>query len=304
MKLLLIGARGQLGFELDQAARNIGYGLAAVDLPEFDITKSSDIEAFMHREQPNVVINASAYTQVDRAESEPERAHAVNAEGPAQLAAACAQHKTPLIHISTDFVFDGQKNAPYTEADPPAPLGVYGHSKAMGEAHVRNAHTSHIILRTAWLYGVHGHNFVKTMLRLAAEKDALRVVADQHGSPTCAADLAEAILAIVKCCQYQQAIPWGTYHYAGAGVTSWHGFAVKILEAARRYQPLKATSVIPIATSEYPTPARRPANSALDCRLIENTFGVKARPWQESLERTLKELLGRGSAGLEVGIKD
>jgi dTDP-4-dehydrorhamnose reductase len=243
--------------------------------------------------QPEVVINAAAYTQVDKAESEAALAFAVNTTGSANLARMCAKNKIPLVHISTDYVFDGQKGTSYLETDAISPVGVYGRSKADGEIEIRSHLKEHIILRTSWLYGIHGHNFAKTMLKLATTKPKIRVVADQYGSPTNAADLAQTILIISDRMQFNDDVDWGTYHYCGQGVISWYNFAEKIIGLARLYADVKTTRIEPIATADYPTRAVRPIYSALDCSRIQKHFGINPKPWQKSLEITIKELLVR-----------
>jgi dTDP-4-dehydrorhamnose reductase len=283
MKLLVIGENGQLGWEVCRQGKNQGIDISSLDLPDFDITEPSKAKKAVSQAGVSLVINASAYTAVDKAESEPEVAFAVNRDGPAYLAASCAEIGIPLIHISTDYVFDGRKNDPYLETEPVSPLGMYGKSKAAGETEIRNTLKEHIIIRTAWLYGLHGNNFVKTMLRLREEKEVFRVVADQYGCPTYAADLADAILTIATQISQQCNIIWGTYHYCGKGVTSWHGFAQAIFDLANHYDTFQGKEVAPITTSEYPTPAKRPANSSMDCSLIIKNFGISLRPWQESL---------------------
>src|SRR5712691_12928846 len=224
MKLLVLGAGGQVGHELCRLAWPAGYRLAAVDRDGIDITQREKVFAAMARERPDIVINAAAYTAVDRAESEPDIAWASNCSGPANLAAACRDAVIPLIHLSTDYVFDGSKSGAYREDDPVEPLGVYGKSKEAGDQAVRGALAQHVILRTAWVYSAHGRNFVKTMLRLAGERPVLRVVADQVGSPTSAGDIAAAISTIVRQIEAGNT-RWGTYHFAGAGAVTWHGFA-------------------------------------------------------------------------------
>ena len=283
MRVLVIGANGQLGWELCRKGEEQGFDMVALDLPEIDITEPSTVKKEVSQTGISLVINAAAYTAVDKAESEPDLAFAANRDGPGYLASSCAQVGIPLIHVSTDYVFDGSKKGPYLETDPVSPLGVYGQSKAAGETEVRDHLQEHLILRTAWLYGVHGHNFVKTMLLLAREKEVLRVVADQYGCPTYAADLAEAILAILAQIAEAGDIAWGTYHYCSKGITTWHGFAEKIFDLAKECDSLMVKEVVPIATAEYPTPAKRPANSVLDCSLIIEHFGISPRPWQESL---------------------
>jgi dTDP-4-dehydrorhamnose reductase len=288
MKLLVLGARGQVGQELCRLGWPAGYEVAGFDRDRVDITRPEAVVAALAREQPDIVVNAAAYTAVDRAESEPEAAWAGNCTGPANLAAACADDGIPLIHISTDYVFDGTKTGPYREDDPAAPLGVYAESKEAGDRAVREVLPQHVILRTAWVYAAHGHNFVKTMLRLAGERPVLRVVADQTGSPTSAADIAGAIGVIVQ----QVAAGnrrWGTYNFAGGGAVTWHGFAAAIFEEAAPWRG-PPPRVEAIATAEYPTPARRPANCVLDCTRIGETFGIVPRPWREALVDVIREI--------------
>ena len=247
----------------------------------------------MSQSGASLVINAAAYTAVDKAESEEDIAYAVNKDGPAYLASACKEAGIPLIHVSTDYVFDGSKKGPYLESDPVSPLGVYGRSKAAGEEEIRSRLQKHIILRTAWLYGIHGSNFVKTMLRLGKERQSLRVVSDQYGCPTYASDLAEAILAISENHLEGRKIVWGTYHFCGGGFTTWHAFAEEIFRIACRYQSFNVKEIVPIGTSEYPTAAKRPHNSVLDCSLLRKNFGIIPHPWEESLAVMIEKLLGK-----------
>lgn len=294
MKILILGTSGQVGTELMRAAWPQGTELVGLARPDVDMARLETVEAAVAEHAPDLVVNATAYTAVDKAESDRDAAFAVNRDGPARLAAACAARGVPLIHISTDYVFDGTKPAPYTEDDPVAPLGAYGASKEAGEAAVRAALPQHVILRTSWVYAAHGANFVKTMLRFGRERDEMRVVADQHGAPTAAADIAAAIVAIagrIAAGRNEGAdVPWGTYHFTGTGETTWHGFAESIfqrLEAATGRRPrLQA-----ITTADYPTPARRPANSRLDCARIRTAFGIEAPRWEDSLDRVLDVLL-------------
>jgi len=294
MKILLTGAYGQVGWELTRRSRKRGFAVDATDVDVFDITDPRAVEEKVCGQGWELVVNCAAYTAVDRAESEPELALAVNRDGPANLAAACGKAHIPLVHISTDYVFDGSKQGPYRETDPVLPLGVYGRSKAEGDTEVRSRLREHIILRTSWVYGVHGNNFVKTMLRLGQERRVLRVVNDQRGCPTNAADLAEVILAIAGRCDRN---PWGTYHYSGKGVTTWHGFAEAIFTEAQKYTSLLVERVEPIPSSQYPTPAKRPANSVLDCSLFTRTFGIEPRPWRESLAEVIHGLFSQGQDG-------
>jgi dTDP-4-dehydrorhamnose reductase len=288
MKILVTGARGQVGRELARRGEARGFEMEALDRQALDIADPQAVAERVCRPGPALVVNAAAYTAVDRAESEPELAFAVNRDGPAHMALACGRAGMPLIHLSTDYVFDGDKAGPYLETDPVSPLGIYGRSKEEGEGKVRAHLREHVILRTSWVYGVHGHNFVKTILRLARERKVIRVVADQRGCPTSAADLAEAVLEIAARLGGNR---WGTYHYCGEGATTWHAFAEAILAEARKHTLLVAEQVEPITTAQYPTPARRPANSVLDCSLFTRTFGIKPRPWRESLAHVISELL-------------
>jgi dTDP-4-dehydrorhamnose reductase len=288
VKLLVTGRTGQVGHELARLAWPSGWRLAAFDHAGLDITRREAVFAAVAEERPDLVINAAAYTAVDRAESETEAAWAGNAEGPGHLAAACQEAGIPLLHISTDYVFDGSKSGPYREDDPVNPIGAYGRSKEAGERAVRAALTEHMILRTAWVYGAHGNNFVKTMLRLAGERPVLRVVADQHGAPTSAADIAGAIAAVARQIASGNA-RWGTYHFTGSGATTWHGFAEAVFAEAAPYRG-PPPRVEPIATADYPTPAQRPANSVLDCTRIAQDFGIVPRPWRAALAEMIREI--------------
>jgi len=291
MKFLIIGSKGQLGSELVTECKRNDFSFLALDLPEFNITDTSQVEKTFADFKPSIVINASAYTNVDKAETEPEIAFSVNSDGPANLAVSCDKNRIPVIHISTDYVFDGSKGQPYAESDPVSPLGVYGKSKEQGDSKVRSILKQHIILRTSWLYGAYGNNFVKIMLRLGIENEIIKVVSDQYGCPTCAADLAEAVVDISKQIIQSSKIAWGTYHYCGSGITTWHKFAKAIFEIASQYQNYKVSSVEAITTAQYPTRTKRPAFSALDCGLIKKHFGINTKPWQGSLEKTIERIL-------------
>ena len=239
--------------------------------------------------EARVVVNAGAYTAVDAAESDRARAFAVNAEGPGVLAEATAKRELPLVHISTDYVFDGTKSGAYVETDLPRPQGVYGASKLAGEEAVRAGNSKHLLIRTAWVYSAHGKNFVKTMLRLGAEREVLRIVDDQRGSPTSARDLAEAVLqAAETAIGPAEQSPWGTYHCAGAGDTTWCGFARAIFEEAGAWAGHPRIEAI--ATEDFPTPAARPKNSVLDSSRFAAAFGTRPRPWRAALKDVLAEL--------------
>ena len=295
MKILVFGASGQIGREVCRAAWPPRYAILPLDRKAVDITKSAAVSAMLARETPDLVINLAAYTAVDRAESEPEVAWAANCVGAAHIAGACDESATPLVHLSTDYVFDGRKTGPYREEDAVGPLGVYGRSKEAGERAVRAAVARHMILRTAWVFGAYGANFVKTMLRLAAERPVLRVVADQRGCPTAAADIAAALMVIAAHIERGEA-KWGTYHFVGAGAASWHSFAQAIFDQAAP-QLAACPQVEPITTEQYPTPARRPMNSVLDCRKIEEVFGISSPPWRTALATVIRELLDRTPPG-------
>src|SRR5712671_2666848 len=288
MKLLVLGAAGQVGRELCRLAWPAGTAIASMDRAEIDIADKEAVFEVIARECPDIVINAAAYTAVDRAENEPDAAWTANCTGPANLATACRAAAIPLIHLSTDYVFDGRKAGPYREDDSVNPLGVYGTSKEAGDRAIREALAEHVILRTAWVYSAHGQNFVKTMLRLAAERPVLRVVADQTGSPTSAADIAAAIQEIVRQIR-AGSTKWGTYNFTGAGAVTWHGFAETIFKEAAPWRG-PPPRVEAIATADYPTPARRPANSVLDCGRIGEAFGIVPRPWRQALAEVIGEL--------------
>lgn len=277
-KILVTGINGQVGWELHRKASLSGFEVIGCDRNDLDITDQQAVGAKVYQSHPDIVINCAAYTAVDQAETDVEQAYVVNRDGPGWLAESCAALAIPLIHISTDYVFDGQQNRPYTEDDPVSPLGVYGKSKEAGEQAIRQRIDNHLIIRTSWVYGVHGQNFVKTMLRLGGERDELRVVDDQWGCPTFAGDLADALLGITRKIQQGGSIPWGTYHCCGTTKISWHGFASLIFEMARDTVPLQVKRVMAIPTSEFPTPAKRPMYSVFDCSRIKSAFGVELGP--------------------------
>lgn len=291
MKVLITGANGQLGRELIRQGWKFNFKIQGVNHQELDITSEDQVNQMLTHGCPSVVINAAAYTDVDKAERESDIAYAVNKDGPAYLARYCADHGLTLIHISTDYVFDGTKGRPYQENDPIAPLGVYGQSKAQGEDVIRSTLKDHLIVRTSWLYGVYRNNFVKTILKLSHERTNLRVVADQFGSPTSAADLAMALLTIVEKISTGEKFDWGTYHYCGKGITTWHGLAEKIIQLAESSKTLQIKQVTPISTAEWPTPTKRPPYSVLDCSHLISQFGIALKPWQESLKHTVDRIL-------------
>ena len=283
-KTLLIGAKGQVGRELQST---LSGDVTALGREDLDLTQKELICQVVNSLQPDLIVNAAAYTAVDKAETEKDLAESINAIAPKILAAECAKIGAILIHISTDYVFDGTKNTPYLEADKTNPLGVYGQTKRAGEIAIQNSEAKHIILRTAWVYGTYGKsNFVKTMLRLAKEREELRVVTDQVGSPTRALDIANAIAALTVRDNCES-----IYHFTNSGVASWYDFAVAIFEEAEKLGfPLKIKQVLPIATSEYPTPAKRPAYSVLSSKKISKILGNHPPHWRESLREMLQKL--------------
>jgi dTDP-4-dehydrorhamnose reductase len=296
--ILVAGRTGQLARCLAQEARRRGTLLVALGRPELDLTQPELLARAVEAHAPRAIVNAAAYTAVDKAEAEPALAMAINRDGAGALAAAAARLEVPFLHVSTDYVFDGRKERPYVEEDAPAPLGAYGRSKCDGEAAVRAACPAGVILRTSWVYSPFGQNFVTTMLRLAATREKVQVVDDQHGAPTAAFDLASAILDLVE---RLTAAPrardtGGIYHLAADGETTWHGFAAAIFAGwARRGHRVPALE--PITTAQYPTAARRPQNSRLDCSKSARVFGLRLPPWRSSLERCLDELaLARAEA--------
>ncbi len=295
MTILLLGANGQLGQELQRALAPLGTIVAttrsgalpdgsACEVADFD--QPASLAALLDRVQPTVVVNAAAYTAVDRAESDRDAAFRANAEAPGVLAQWCAQAGVPLVHYSTDYVFDGQGTRPYREDDATAPLGVYGASKLAGEQAIRAAGGRHLIFRTAWVYASHSANFLRTMLRVGAERDVLRVVADQVGTPTPAALIADVT---AQALQHNGALS-GTWHLTAKGETSWHGFAEAIFAEAVATGVLpRAPKVEAITTAEYPTPAKRPAYSHLDVAKLEQDFGVVLPSWQDGLKRVIAD---------------
>jgi dTDP-4-dehydrorhamnose reductase len=286
--ITVIGASGQVAKALARAAHSRGETLVCFGRPAVDIADSASLSGVFQRSKPALVINAAAYTAVDKAESEPDAARTANELGPAHLAALCCAHGVPLIHISTDYVFDGRATVPYTEDDQRAPINVYGHTKSAGEDAIRAVLPQHIIVRTAWVYGPDGQNFLKTMLRLGAERDVLRVVADQHGTPTSADDLAVALLDIARAVlRAGDTAAWGTYHAVGVGQTTWHGFAHEIFRQAAE-AGLQVPKLEAIETAAYPAPAARPRYSVLDTDKLQRTFGIALPPWQYSLAQCFK----------------
>lgn len=295
MSVLVLGATGQVGTELRRAlaGQDVLAATRSGQLPDGTACEQADFDrpqalpALLERLQPQVVVNAAAWTAVDKAESEPEAAFRANAEAPGVIARWCAAAGVPLVHYSTDYVFDGQGRQPYRPDQATAPLGVYGTSKRAGEEAIAAAGGRYLIFRTAWVYAAHGHNFLRTMLRLGAERDTLGVVADQIGTPTPAALIADVTAQVLV----QPLQRSGIYHLTARGQTSWHGFAEAIFQGAvARGLLMRAPQVNPIATADYPTPARRPAYSCLDTTSLEKDFGVSLLTWQAGLAGVLDAL--------------
>ncbi len=278
--LLVFGRSGQVATELARLAPEARF----LDRSNANLTDPDACARAIHAAAPRAIINAAAYTAVDRAETEPDLAGKVNADAPAAMARAARELGVPLVHISTDYVFDGSGSAPWAETDPTGPLGVYGASKLAGEQAIAAAGGQWAVLRTSWVFSAHGANFVKTMLRLGAERDELRVVADQHGGPTPAADIAAACLTMAQAMRGDGA-RGGIYHFSGTGDASWADFAREIM--AQAALPCRITD---IATADYPTPARRPANSRLDCAAIARDFSIVRPDWRAGLGKVLQEL--------------
>jgi dTDP-4-dehydrorhamnose reductase len=291
MRLLLLGGTGQVGKEFRALPLPKDVDVVAPGRAEIDLQDPAAIAQVIAAEPWSAVINAAAYTDVDRAESEEPLAFAVNAKAPSRFAAETRRRGIPLVHISTDYVFDGRKGAPYVERDAVAPLNAYGRSKLAGERGVRAANPRHVILRTSWIYSPYRKNFVRTILRLAAERDRLTVVADQRGCPSAARDIAQACLDIaMRCATEPERTPYGTYHFAGAGEASWFEFARAVVEmAADRLG--KSPQVVPIRTIDFPTAAIRAADTRLNCSAVVREFGITLRPWQEALADTIDRLL-------------
>jgi dTDP-4-dehydrorhamnose reductase len=296
VKILVVGHEGQLARGLVEAGDTSNVQVVSIGRPDIDLVDEQSVAAAVARERPDVVVNAAAYTAVDKAESEPAIAQAVNALGADYVARACAAHSIPIIHISTDYVFDGMKDAPYFENDLTAPINVYGRTKLEGELRVANACERHLILRTAWVYSPWGANFVKTMLRLATTRPSIGVVGDHLGSPTYAPHLARIVLAIAeRVAAESSGTRWGIYHAVGGGETTRFDFAREVFQRAAE-QGLPVTDVAAIATSAYPTPARRPINCRLNCDKLRLLFGLELPDWRIGVEDCVVRLAALAQA--------
>jgi dTDP-4-dehydrorhamnose reductase len=296
VKLLLLGSDGQVGWELQRSLAPLGNLVAlrrrdrGGDLGELTVVVDT-----VRQLRPDVIVNAAAYTSVDKAESERETAFAINASAPESLARAALAQGALLVHFSTDYVFDGSGAAPWRETSPTGPLNVYGESKLAGEEAIRASGCRHLLIRTSWVYGARGQNFARTMLRLAQDRETLTVIDDQHGAPTGAELLADAVAHAIRSSD-AHSTRTGTYHVAAAGETSWHGYAQHVIAAAREAGiPVRVTSegVRPVPSSAYVTPAKRPLNSRLDSSKFETTFGLRMPDWRRGVDRMLAEVMGR-----------
>jgi dTDP-4-dehydrorhamnose reductase len=287
--IAVIGASGQVGRALQRAGAARGADLVVAGRPVVDIGRRASVMSLLDGIQPSIVINAAAYTAVDKAETDEAEAFRVNRDGAHYLAIWCAANSVPMIHISTDYVFDGRSQRPYSERDACQPLNAYGRSKAAGEDAVRDALAEHVIVRTAWVYSTDGQNFLKTMLRIGAERDVIRVVDDQFGTPTSAEDIAVALLDMVSVINANRdGAAWGTYHLVADGHTTWHGFAREIFAAAG--PSLKSPRIDAIAAADYPTPAARPQFSVLDTTEIRRAYGIALPPWQVGVSASVRRL--------------
>lgn len=301
IRILVTGRHGQVGFELQRSLAVLGE-VIAVGREDCDLSDPAAIEEMLARVKPQVIVNPAAYTAVDRAETERDQAFAINATAPRVLAEAAARSGALLVHYSTDYVFDGDKSTAYSESDVPQPRSVYGQSKLAGEAAIIASGAQYVIFRTSWLYGAYGNNFARTILRLAARRESLKIVADQFGAPTPAsmvADITAQVLGIWLKTKSPATFPFGVYHLAAAGETSWHDYATTVLTLAKEYGMqlrLDAQSIEPIPTAGYPLPAPRPANSRLSTSKLNKTFGLVAPDWREPLAYTLKLMIGEGNS--------
>lgn len=293
MRIFLTGKDGQLGFELRRALAPLGE-ITAVDYAQCDLADAQAIRDLVGRLKPDVIVNPAAYTAVDKAETEPKVARAVNAQAPGVLGELAAELGALVVHYSTDYVFDGTAEGFYTESDKPNPLNVYGATKLEGEEALKASGARHFIFRTSWVVGAHGHNFARTMLRLARERTELQIVADQFGAPTSAALLADISAHVIREAGGKADAPYGLYHLVASGVTTWHEYACHIIEKARAAGvPLKVApdAIHALTTKDYPTPASRPLNSRLDTQKFRETFGLRLPDWREGLDHILEQIL-------------
>lgn len=293
LKILVTGKNGQVGYELQRSLSSLGE-VVAVDVEDCDLTDTAAVVSLVEKVKPALIVNPAAYTAVDKAETDTEVAFAINATAPKVLAAQANLLHIPIIHYSTDYVFDGEKDGWYTEDEPGNPQSIYGKTKWQGEKNVRAMCAQHVILRTSWVFGVHGGNFLKTILRLAKEKESLNIIADQFGAPTSARLLADSTAVIAQELLHGETGKFGTYHLVGAGETTWHGYARKVIETANALGVLTKVgpdAISPIPTEAYPLPALRPKNSRLSTTKIRNAFNLDIPHWEQDVEAVLKQVI-------------
>ena len=291
MKVLITGAGGQVGKEIMQIKKNFDIQLIGLKHNELDVTDSVSILKALNTHLPDLLINAAAYTDVEKAESEMELAYDVNRLGAKKIAEICFDRRIPLIHLSTDYVFDGKKKQPYTEWDTENPINTYGRSKFEGEVAIRSILNKHLILRTRWVFGVYGKNFVKTMLRLQKNGDPLQLISDTYGCPSGAADIAMVIMRLAYIINKNKGIKWGTYHYCGDHSTNWYSFAKEIFEEVSKVTGQPIPKILPISAKYYSPALQRPVNTALNCEKIEETFNIKPCHWKKGVNEVVNSLL-------------
>lgn len=302
MKVLLLGSTGQVGKELLPRLKEANYEVIAPTRAELDLYELSAVKNFLGDCSPNLIINAAAYTAVDKAETEVENAFKLNAHLPETLAAFCQARDIPLIHYSTDYVYDGSGEKPWVESDPVNPLSIYGKSKLAGDNAIINSKCNALIFRTSWVVSVHGHNFVKTMLKLGKGKEALTIVADQYGAPASAQFIAATTMKAIESLQKNE-IERGVYHLAPRGYTSWYELAKFVFDEATNNGlelRIKHESISPVTTVEYPTPAKRPNNSRLNCEKLEKTLNTEFQNWQLDIKQIVKQLVKESNEGIEI----
>lgn len=292
MRILVSGGDGQVGWEIKCQSEKYQHDVIALGCDDLDVLDTDSIGYAIVQYKPDVIINAAAYTAVDRAEKESDMAYRINCEGARNLAQSCNAQNIPIIQFSTDYVFNGEKSSPYLENDKTSPLGVYGKSKLAGETAIIEVIDKYIILRTSWVFGTHGNNFVKTILKLASERDSLNIVEDQFGTPTSAKSLANSTLKICDFIKNSKQVKWGVYHYSGAPCTNWYEFSKYIIKAAYEIGILdRMLEVLPIVTEQYPTLASRPKYSCLSSNLAKQVFMISPSDWRNDLEEMLLALM-------------
>ncbi len=291
MKVLVTGAGGQVGREIVKLNKLFKIQVIGLGHTKLDITDSESISNVLNAQMPDLLVNAAAYTNLEKAESEMELAYDVNRWGAAKIAEICFDRQIPLIHLSTDYVFDGKNKQPYTEWDTENPINTYGRSKYEGELAIRSILNQHLILRTSWVFGIHGNNFVKTMLRLQKNGDPLHIISDTNGCPTDAADIAMVIMQLAYQVNKNKRIQWGTYHYSGDHSTSWYSFAGEIFKRMSEVTGQPLPKILPVSVDRYPSALQRPINTALSCKKIGETFDIQPCQWKKGLHAVINKML-------------